>query len=302
MEIILVTPRGFCAGVERAISIVEQAIGLHKQVYVYNQIVHNTQVVHDFMNKGVKFINDLNEVKSGILIFSAHGVSSEIEQMAANKGIITIDATCPLVKKVHNQIPKYKSREILVIGHKNHPEIIGTLGRISDKSYLIESIDDVNKLNIPTDTPLAYITQTTLSLDDTKDIIDTITNKFSDVIGPELNNICYATQNRQDGIKQLAGKVDIILILGSQNSSNSNRLKEIGLNLNIATYLIDSYKDIKLEWFIGKKAIGISAGASAPESLVQNLITFLQHSFKITTISEDIIKEENIYFKLPKII
>jgi 4-hydroxy-3-methylbut-2-enyl diphosphate reductase len=303
-RILLIEPRGFCAGVERAIDIVERAIEKYgKPIYVRHEIVHNKKVVQDLKTKGAIFVKEINEVPQGaVVIFSAHGVSEEVERNSYKMGLNPIDATCPLVKKVHNQARHYqdKNREIILIGHSGHPEVVGTIGRVKRHVYIVESIEDVEKLTVTG--PLAYITQTTLSYDDTKPIIEALKAKFSDIVGPDLDDICYATQNRQMAVKKACEEVDLILVIGSKNSSNSNRLRDVAVNSGVNAYLINDYSEIDQSWFNDSvKTIGITAGASAPEELVMGLIEYLKNLFKIEEIvSNDFGIVENVKFNLPR--
>ena len=302
IKLLLIKPRGFCAGVERAIEIVKKAIVKYgKPVYIRHEIVHNQHVVEDLKKQGAIFVKELDEIPNGsVVIFSAHGVSKQVESAAIHFKII--DATCPLVKKVHNQAKRYISdnRELILIGHAGHPEVEGTMGRVNKPIHLIQTITDISLLPLKRDTPIAYITQTTLSVDDTKDIIAALKNYFNDIVGPELSDICYATQNRQMAVKNIAKLVNIMLILGSKNSSNSNRLRDVaekeGCN---ASYLINDYQDINLDWFGQGDTIGITAGASAPENLVVDVVQFLKDTLDISSI-EEIGMAENVKFSIPK--
>jgi len=284
MEILLANPRGFCAGVDRAIEIVERAIQLFgAPIYVRHEVVHNRFVVDDLKHKGAIFVDELDQVPDdSYVIFSAHGVSRAVQREAASRQLKVFDATCPLVTKVHMEVSRYSRQgiETILIGHRGHPEVEGTMGQYERSNggdiYLVESSDDVQKLKVNNPGELRYVTQTTLSKDDTAIVIDSLHTAFPMIKGPKKEDICYATQNRQDAVKQLAERCDLILVVGSNNSSNSNRLREIAENKNIAGYLIDSDADIKLEWLQDKTCIGVTAGASAPELLVNNVVTFLQ--------------------------
>ncbi len=300
-KIILANPRGFCAGVERAIHIVEIALEKYgSPIYVRHEIVHNKAVVDSLKVKGVIFVNEIEEVpENSIVIFSAHGVSLDVEIQAKNINLSVIDATCPLVKKVHHQVQRYekKDRTIILIGHHNHPEIEGTKGRINGQVYLVENIDDIHRLNLDSDTQISYATQTTLSIDDTLEMIKALHSKFTNVEGPELSDICYATQNRQKAVKDLAKEVDTIFVIGSKNSSNSNRLRDIAEEYCVHSYLINDYRDIELS-SIGEN-VGITAGASAPEHLITDVITFLiKHYPKAEIINMEGVKE-SVKFRLP---
>jgi 4-hydroxy-3-methylbut-2-enyl diphosphate reductase len=300
MQITLISPRGFCAGVERAIAIVEKALQSEgAPIYVRHEIVHNQRVVDDFKERGVIFIKSLDDVPKGAtLIFSAHGVSQKLEE--EGKEFNVLDATCPLVKKVHRQVEHYsKERDILLIGHRGHPEVVGTSGRINKKVFLIEKISDLNKLDFARDHPLAYVTQTTLSYDDTLPIIDELFKRFDNLKGPRNSDICYATQNRQKALKLAAKDLDFLLVLGSKNSSNSNRLQEIALEEGLKAKLIDSYKDMDLNWFQGVKKLGITAGASAPPILLEEVLKYLKSTISIISINEENFGiQESVEFKI----
>ena len=302
MKLILAQPRGFCAGVIRAIDIVERALAKHDApVYVRHEIVHNRYVVEKLKAKGARFVEELADVPAGATtIFSAHGVSRAVEADAAARRLNVLDATCPLVTKVHNQGQRYSNlgRTVILIGHAGHVEVQGTLGRISGPVYLVENRDDVEQLDLPDDTPIAYVTQTTLSVDDTRATIEAIKSRFSDVIGPETRDICYATQNRQTAVRQLCEHVEVLLVVGAANSSNSNRLREIGAECGVASYLVADGRDIEPEWLAGKQTIGITAGASAPDVLVDDVIAALA---KLEPIEIETLQgiEEKITFRLP---
>ena len=284
MKILLANPRGFCAGVDRAIEIVARAIQLFgAPIYVRHEVVHNRFVVDDLKRKGAIFVDELDQVPDdNYVIFSAHGVSLAVQREAARRQLKVFDATCPLVTKVHMEVSRYsrKGIETILIGHRGHPEVEGTMGQYERSNggdiYLVESSEDVQKLKVNNPAELRYVTQTTLSKDDTAIVIDSLHAVFPMIKGPRKEDICYATQNRQDAVKQLAERCDLILVVGSNNSSNSNRLREIAKNKNIEGYLIDSDADIELEWLQNKTCIGVTAGASAPELLVNNVVTFLQ--------------------------
>ncbi|RIY33333.1 4-hydroxy-3-methylbut-2-enyl diphosphate reductase [Psittacicella gerlachiana] len=306
MEIILANPRGFCAGVDRAISIVNLALeNFDQPIYVRHEVVHNRYVVDDLRNRGAIFVEELDEVPDdSIVIFSAHGVSQQVRQEAKNRQLTVFDATCPLVTKVHMQVSRAARKGVnaILIGHQGHPEVIGTMGQyISDNSkmILVESVADVEKLTFSQDDPLTYMTQTTLSLDDTKEIIEALRNKYPHIEGPRKNDICYATTNRQNAVRDLALQVDLLFVVGSKNSSNSSRLAELGNRLGTKSFLIDGKQDIQLSWLDNVKKIGITAGASAPDILVQELITFLkEHGVqKVSNLSG---LEEDVYFQVPK--
>ena len=306
MEILLANPRGFCAGVDRAIEIVERAIRLFgAPIYVRHEVVHNRYVVDDLKQKGAIFVDELDQIPDdNYVIFSAHGVSRAVQQEAERRQLKVFNATCPLVTKVHMEVSRYsrKGIETILIGHRGHPEVEGTMGQYDRASggdiYLVESAADVSHLEIQNPTELRFVTQTTLSKDDTAIVIDALYQTFPAIQGPKKEDICYATQNRQDAVKQLAERCDLILVVGSRNSSNSNRLREIAANKRIEGYLIDSEDDIKLEWLADKTCIGVTAGASAPELLVQNVVNFLQQhgAGKASSIGFT----EDVIFPLPK--
>lgn len=302
----LANPRGFCAGVDRAIEIVERAIQLFgAPIYVRHEVVHNRYVVNDLKQKGAIFVDELDQIPDGsYVIFSAHGVSRAVQKEAKQRGLNVFDATCPLVTKVHMEVSRYsrKGIETILIGHKGHPEVEGTMGQY-DKSqggdiYLVESPDDVRKIKIRNPQEVRFVTQTTLSKDDTAVVIETLFQYFPHIQGPKKDDICYATQNRQDAVKQLVEQCDLILVVGSKNSSNSNRLREIAENKNIEGYLIDNADDIQLEWLNAKTCIGVTAGASAPELLVQNVIEFLRDN-GVSNVSS-LGFSEDVVFSLPK--
>lgn len=306
ISISLANPRGFCAGVDRAIEIVEQALAKYgSPIYVRNEVVHNKFVIEALKKKGAIFVNDLKSVpENSYLIYSAHGVSKKVKSDSDNLKLKSIDATCPLVTKVHKEVNHYlkNNYEIIMIGHKGHPEVEGTLGQdlTSKKMHLIENTSDIDLLKISDPNKVAYVTQTTLSLDETKDIIEKLKTKFSMIEGPKADDICYATQNRQDAIKQILPSADILFVVGSKNSSNSNRLKELGEKKGIPSILIDNMSDFNPAWLDDKKNIAITAGASAPEVLIKQLTTLIQsHSNAI--INEIDGPKENIVFKLPVI-
>jgi 4-hydroxy-3-methylbut-2-enyl diphosphate reductase len=302
MQVILAQPRGFCAGVERAIEIVEMALDkFGPPIYVRHEIVHNPHVVDRLAKKGVKFVEETDEVPAGaVTIFSAHGVAEDIENHAKDRGLQVIDATCPLVSKVHTEGQRYakQGREIILIGHEGHPEIEGTLGRIPGKVHLISEASDVAKLQVKNPDMLAYITQTTLSVDDTKVVIDALKARFPNIVGPATKDICYATQNRQVAVRELAKHVDVVLVIGAHNSSNSNRLRERAEEVGVPAYLIEDATHLNTDWVKGKKRVGITAGASAPEDLVQDLIERLR---AIEPVEVSILPgvEENVHFRLP---
>ena len=308
MEILLANPRGFCAGVDRAIEIVERALQLFgAPIYVRHEVVHNRYVVDDLKSKGAIFVEELDQIPDdNYVIFSAHGVSKAVQQEAERRQLKVFDATCPLVTKVHMEVSRYsrKGIETVLIGHRGHPEVEGTMGQYDHSNggeiYLVESAEDVRTLKVRNPRELRFVTQTTLSKDDTAIVIDCLIETFPEIQGPKKEDICYATQNRQDAVKQLAERCDLILVVGSRNSSNSNRLREIAENKNIEGYLIDSEDDIQTGWLENKSRIGVTAGASAPELLVQNVISFLQlhGAGKVSALGFT----EDVIFPLPKLL
>tara|TARA_Y100000996_G_scaffold408336_2_gene387237 strand:- start:364 stop:1350 length:987 start_codon:yes stop_codon:yes gene_type:complete len=313
ISIKLANPRGFCAGVDRAIDIVDRALDIFgAPVYVRHEVVHNKFVVNKLRDRGAIFVDELSDIplvdakgKPSVVIFSAHGVSREVKEEASNKGLKVFDATCPLVTKVHLEVTKFSEagRECVLIGHQFHPEVEGTMGQYKDSSggkiYLVESVEDVEALEVQNPDLLSFVTQTTLSMDDTARVIDALKKRFPSIAGPRKKDICYATQNRQDAVKQLALECDLLLVVGSPNSSNSNRLKELAERLGCVSYLINSVEDIDSGWFHGKFRFGVTAGASAPEILVQQVVKHLQ---EIAHIKPEELEgvEENIVFSMPK--
>ncbi|WWO97601.1 MAG: 4-hydroxy-3-methylbut-2-enyl diphosphate reductase [Candidatus Dasytiphilus stammeri] len=307
MRILLANPRGFCAGVVRAINIVKNAIKKWgSPVYVYHQVVHNSYVVKELHEYGVIFVEKLSDVPQGaVLIFSAHGVSQTLRIQAKKRGLFILDATCPLVTKVHMEVARASRRgiESILIGHAGHPEVEGTLGQynnITGGIYLIESSEDVYKLHIKNENNLYFMTQTTLSVGETANIIQTLKHRFPKIVGPKKTDICYATTNRQNAAHELAQQSDLVLVVGSRNSSNSNRLVEVVLEMGKKAYLIDSFKDINNKWIQNTNCIGITAGASAPEFLVTEVIEYLKNNFNISNIRELEGFQENTEFKLPQ--
>ncbi|PIR37595.1 MAG: 4-hydroxy-3-methylbut-2-enyl diphosphate reductase [Alphaproteobacteria bacterium CG11_big_fil_rev_8_21_14_0_20_39_49] len=303
MKIILAQPRGFCAGVKRAIEIVEKALEKYgTPIYVRHEIVHNKYVVDDLRAKGVVFVNEIDEVPDGaVTIFSAHGVSQKVIDSAKNRQLPVIDATCPLVTKVHKEAQRSEEggNQIILIGHQGHPEVEGTSGQVKSDVILVESVQDVKKIEVADKNRLSYVTQTTLSVDDTKDIIAVLKERFPNISGPGIKDICYATQNRQDAVRSLAKITDIILVIGSQNSSNSNRLKDLAQEMGVTSYLINDVNDINVKWFENVERIGITAGASAPEILIDKIIGFFRKKYDVTVTTMDG-TPENVIFKLPK--
>jgi 4-hydroxy-3-methylbut-2-enyl diphosphate reductase len=302
MKVILAQPRGFCAGVVRAIEIVERALQKYgPPVYVRHEIVHNKHVVESLKAKGAVFVEDVSEVPdNAVTIFSAHGVAKSVEDEASARSLPVLNATCPLVTKVHNQGKRYVSqgRKLILIGHAGHPEVEGTMGQIPSPVILVQSEADVEKLELPLDTPTAYVTQTTLSVDDTQGIIQALQAKFSNIVGPETRDICYATQNRQSAVRDLSKLVDVILVVGATNSSNSNRLREIGEESGLPSYLIADGSELDPKWLEGVKVIGLTAGASAPEVLVEDVIDRLRRLGPVEVSIMDG-RQEKIEFRLP---
>ena len=303
MEIYLANPRGFCAGVDRAIHIVETAIEkFGAPVYVRHEIVHNKAVVARLNNIGAIFVKEVGQVpKGGTVIFSAHGVAKSVYINAEARDLNIIDAACPLVKKVHTSAEKHHNRgvRIVLIGHKGHPEVEGHLGQIDSEIYLVGNREDVENLNLSKDEPIAYITQTTLSIEEANEVITALKERYPNIIGPKSGDLCYATTNRQAAVKELAIVADLLLVVGSANSSNSNRLRELGEQLGINSYLIDGPDDIKLEWFDNVEKVGVSSGASAPEHLVKAVVELIKDRFDVTTIKDVVTMEENVKFYLP---
>jgi len=303
MELLLANPRGFCAGVDRAIEIVERALALHgAPIYVRHEVVHNKFVVDGLRQKGAIFIEDLADVPGGsILIFSAHGVSQAVRQEAEARGLTVFDATCPLVTKVHIEVSRMREqgKEIIMIGHAGHPEVEGTMGQSNGGMYLVETPEQVARLKVSDEHNLAYVTQTTLSVDDASTIIAALKTRFPFITGPRKDDICYATQNRQDAVKMLVKQCDVVVIVGSPNSSNSNRLREVAANVGVPAYLVNDALELQPGWFAGKQRVGISAGASAPEVLVQGVIARLEKMGGTKVIELQGIVE-NVVFPLPK--
>jgi len=306
MQVLLANPRGFCAGVDRAIDIVERALELFSApIYVRHEVVHNRYVVNNLRDKGAVFVEELEDVPDdATVIFSAHGVSKAVRAEAEQRGLTVFDATCPLVTKVHLEVVRHVKAgcECVLIGHAGHPEVEGTMGQVEKQQgimHLVETPDDVGKLKIADENKIAFVTQTTLSMDDTGIVIDALRERFPNIIGPKKDDICYATQNRQDAIKQLVKKCDAVLVVGSHNSSNSNRLREIAEQKGIPAWLIDGPEDIQVSWLENRKTVGLTAGASAPELLVQNVIKRLK-ALGADVVNEDEGKPETVTFTLPK--
>lgn len=307
MDIYLANPRGFCAGVDRAIDIVEKTLDLFgAPVYVRHEVVHNRYVVNDLTDKGAIFVEKLKEIPDGATaIFSAHGVSQKVRNKAKERNLRIFDATCPLVTKVHLEVARHAkdNYDVILIGHAGHPEVEGTLGQYNDSCtgsiYLVETSEDVKTLEVHNPDKLAYVSQTTLSVDDTRQIISELKQRFKNIEGPRKDDICYATQSRQDAVRELSGKVDVFLVIGSTNSSNSNRLCELARQQGVPAHLIDDANDIKQEWFESASAIGVTAGASAPEILVKDVMKKLKQLFE-ATIHSDNSQDESVHFQLPK--
>lgn len=303
MQVILANPRGFCAGVDRAINIVERALELHgAPIYVRHEVVHNKFVVDTLRKKGAVFIEDLDNVPPGsILVFSAHGVPQAVRREAERRGLTVFDATCPLVTKVHTEVSRLRGqgKEIIMIGHAGHPEVEGTMGQSDGGMYLVESVGQVQNLKVSDENHLAYVTQTTLSVDDAAGIVAALKARFPLITGPRKDDICYATQNRQDAVKLLVKQCDVVIVVGSPNSSNSNRLREVAAKVGVPAYLVDDADGLKAEWLEGRANIGITAGASAPELLVQGVIARL-HEMGAGSVTELQGIEENIVFQIPK--
>ncbi len=302
-EILMAQPRGFCAGVDRAINIVNEALNrFGAPIYVRHEIVHNAYVVNELRDKGAVFVEGLHEVpKGGIVVFSAHGVSQEVRKDAQDRGLQVYDATCPLVTKVHLEVVKMckDGFTVLMIGHAGHPEVEGTMGQVKEGVYLVEKVEDIERLPFSVDEKIAFVTQTTLSVDETKEIVDALTKKFPNIVQPRKQDICYATQNRQDAVKFMAPQVDVVIVVGSAASSNSNRLRELSEKLGVPSYMVDAPEQLKAEWFVGKKRVGLTAGASAPESLAQSIVKRIQefgqrHVRALPGVVED------VTFSLPK--
>ena len=302
MRVVLAQPRGFCAGVERAIEIVERALAkFGPPIYVRHEIVHNRHVVEDLRTRGAIFVDELDEVPPGSMtVFSAHGVAKRVEELAAQRHLPVFDATCPLVAKVHAEGRRYaaRGREIVLVGHAGHAEVEGTIGQVPGKVHLVQTVDDVAVLEVASPERLAYVTQTTLSVDDTRGIIAALQSRFPSIVGPDVRDICYATQNRQQAVHDLAKLVDLILVVGSKNSSNSNRLREIGQELGKPSYLIDDASALERDWFASVRSVGLTAGASAPEMLVQGVLDGLRR-FRKVDVSTLAGVAEDVKFKFP---
>ena len=302
-EILMAQPRGFCAGVDRAINIVNEALSrFGAPIYVRHEIVHNAYVVNELREKGAVFVEELHEVpKGGIVVFSAHGVSQEVRKDAQERGLQVYDATCPLVTKVHLEVIKMckEGFTVLMIGHAGHPEVEGTMGQVKKGVFLIEKVSDVDSISFSSDEKIAFVTQTTLSVDETKEIVEALTKKFPKIVQPRKQDICYATQNRQDAVKFMAPQVELVIVVGSASSSNSNRLRELSEKLGVPSYMVDAPEQLKPEWFVGKKRIGLTAGASAPESLAQAIVARIQEFGPRQVRALDGVVED-VTFSLPK--
>jgi 4-hydroxy-3-methylbut-2-en-1-yl diphosphate reductase len=303
MEVFLANPRGFCAGVERAIEIVERALAIHgAPIYVRHEVVHNKYVVEDLKRKGAVFVEELAEVPEGsTVIFSAHGVSKAVRREAGARGLKVFDATCPLVTKVHAEVGKMREagREIVMIGHRGHPEVEGTMGQSGEGMYLVETVADVARLEVRNPARLSYVTQTTLSVDDAAAIVEALRARFPGITGPKKDDICYATQNRQDAVKFMAPRCDLVIVVGSPNSSNSNRLREVARNIGTEARMVDNAEQLRPEWIAGKRRVGVTAGASAPEVLVEQVVDRLrQLGAERVTQLEGV--TETVVFTLPR--
>jgi len=302
-EILMAQPRGFCAGVDRAINIVNEALDrFGAPIYVRHEIVHNAYVVNELRDKGAVFVDELHEVpQGGIVVFSAHGVSQEVRKDAEARGLQVYDATCPLVTKVHLEVVKMckDGFTVLMIGHAGHPEVEGTMGQVKQGVFLVEKLGDVSALPFPPDEKIAFVTQTTLSVDETKEIVEALSKKFRNIVQPRKQDICYATQNRQDAVKFMAPQVEVVIVVGSATSSNSNRLRELSEKLGVPSYMVDAPGQLKPEWFVGKKRVGLTAGASAPESLAQSIVSRIQEFGPRSVRALDGVVED-VTFSLPK--
>jgi 4-hydroxy-3-methylbut-2-enyl diphosphate reductase len=303
MQVLLANPRGFCAGVDRAIEIVERALELHgAPIYVRHEVVHNKFVVQDLRQKGAVFVEDLSEVPTGAtVVFSAHGVSQAVRRDAEARGLKVFDATCPLVTKVHVEVSKKRGqgREVVMIGHRGHPEVEGTMGQSEGGMHLIERPEDVAGLRVQDEKNLAFVTQTTLSVDDAQQTINALKQRFPGIVGPKKDDICYATQNRQDAVKALAKQCDAVIVVGSPNSSNSNRLREVARQQGVAAYMVDNAQELQPEWVAGKRVVGVTAGASAPEVLVRQVVERLRQ-LGAGAVAESKGIAERVVFPLPK--
>ncbi|UCD69618.1 MAG: 4-hydroxy-3-methylbut-2-enyl diphosphate reductase [Betaproteobacteria bacterium] len=303
MKVLLANPRGFCAGVDRAIEIVERALEIYgPPIYVRHEVVHNRFVVDDLRAKGAVFVDEISEIPPGAtVVFSAHGVSKQVRSDAKQRNLRAFDATCPLVSKVHGEVirQRERGREVVMIGHRGHPEVEGTMGQAQGGMHLVEAVADVARLEVSDPDNLAFVTQTTLSVDDAREIVDALRARFSGIIGPRKDDICYATQNRQDAVKDLATQCEVVIVVGSTNSSNSNRLREVAANLGVAAYMVDDAGAVQAQWFAGAKVVGVTAGASAPAVLVSAVIARLRE-LGAQSVQELEGKVEKVVFTLPK--
>ena len=303
MKVLLANPRGFCAGVDRAIEIVERALEIHgAPMYVRHEVVHNKFVVDDLRAKGAVFVEEISEIPEGAtVVFSAHGVSQQVRRDAEQRGLRVFDATCPLVSKVHVEVSRKRGedREVVMIGHRGHPEVEGTMGQAQNGMHLVETVADVARLEVSDADNLAFVTQTTLSVDDARVIIEALRERFPGIVGPRKDDICYATQNRQDAVKDLAAQCEVVIVVGSTNSSNSNRLREVAANLGVPAYMLDDARALQPQWVEGKNVVGVTAGASAPEVLVSAVISRLQE-LGAQSVEELAGKAEKVVFPLPK--
>lgn len=302
MDVVLARPRGFCAGVTRAIEIVERALAIHgSPVYVYHEIVHNGHVVRELEAQGAIFVDHVAAVPRGsVMVLSAHGVAVSVERAAAARDLVVIDATCPLVAKVHLQVRRYvrQGRVVVLIGHAGHDEVVGTVGKVEEPIHVVASLDDIERLPMPERTPVAYVTQTTLSVDDTQGLIEALSRRYPNLLGPEVDDICYATHNRQQAVKQVAAEVDLVLVVGASNSSNSHRLQEVALQSGRPAYLVDDAGAIDPAWLRGVRRVGLTAGASAPEYLVEGVLRRLRELGATATVEVGNARE-NVTFRLP---
>lgn len=303
MRVLLASPRGFCAGVDRAIDIVERALQqCGRPIYVRHEVVHNRHVVEDLRAKGAIFVEELDEVPTGsTVVFSAHGVPKAVREAASARGLRVFDATCPLVTKVHVKVLRMREhgREVVMIGHRGHPEVEGTMGQVDGGVHLVESVTDVERLVVRDPEALAYVTQTTLSVDDARDVVAALKARFPDIAGPRRDDICYATQNRQDAVRALAANCDLIIVVGSDNSSNSNRLREVAQKMGVPAYLVDDATHLQAAWLQGRQCVGVTAGASASEHLVQGVVRALRAN-GATSVEECVTTRERVVFPLPK--
>jgi 4-hydroxy-3-methylbut-2-enyl diphosphate reductase len=304
MKVLLANPRGFCAGVDRAIEIVERALEIHgPPIYVRHEVVHNRFVVDDLRAKGAVFVDEISEIPPGAtVVFSAHGVSKQVRSDAKQRNLRAFDATCPLVSKVHGEVirQRERGREVVMIGHRGHPEVEGTMGQVQGGMHLVEAVADVARLEVSDPDNLAFVTQTTLSVDDAREIVDALRARFPGIIGPRKDDICYATQNRQDAVKDLATQCEVVIVVGSTNSSNSNRLREVAANLGVAAYMVDDAGAVQAQWFAGAKVVGVTAGASAPAAVLVSAVIARLRELGAQSVQELEGKVEKVVFTLPK--